>query len=490
MIKKEGYHILFIVLGSVCLNFLNSPLNENFFDDKEIFRYAGLVIYKGGVPYRDVFDHKPPLIYFLNAMNWYFSPWVTWMMDTLLVLFATLLFYRLCKKNKIAWPWFLPLIFNLLIRYSLVSFGNGMTREYTAAFLLIFFCSMLGNAGHKYFLMGLLTGLTAWMQQDALITLAPFMAYSLFEPPEPAKSVMGKRLLAAGAGFMVISLPLVLYFITNQSLSYLWQDAFVFNLHAPGIQPDIIEKIKVIKHALHEVEYEMAFYTALILGLAGFFMKHKKPGLLGMSLLALLFSFAGEFLSGRLKAGNSFTYYLLPLAATIPILVWVVFSGTQVSFLQEKRAQLIFSIMISVTLFLGTMRYAAGFRLTGNKSGLFVDIPEKEYLKTQNLSDYQLYVFDDSNLIYLYNYFRILSPSPWIYHYIWGWSSDWDTGNKNFYSILRDLLSHKTRFILDCSEARNTMRFSPVYPEWKQFLQSYYVRISTDSSNRSLWRIQ
>ena len=62
-----------------------------------------------------------------------------------------------------------------------------------------------------------------------------------------------------------------------------------------------------------------------------------------------------------------------------------------------------------------------------------------DYLKTQSLSDDQLFVFDDSNFTYLYNYFGILSPSRWIYHYFWNWSADWDADNKIFYSILTDL---------------------------------------------------
>src|SRR3984893_8194790 len=152
--KKERFFLLLLILISIALNLLNIPTSELFFDEKEIFKYAGLVIYKGGVPYRDFFDHKPPLIYFLNALNWYFDAWIPWLLDTFLVLFATLLFYWLCRKSKLAWPWFLPFIFNLLIRYSLVSFGNGMTREYTAVFLLIFFCVLQGNAKYKYYLLG------------------------------------------------------------------------------------------------------------------------------------------------------------------------------------------------------------------------------------------------------------------------------------------------------------------------------------------------
>ncbi len=488
--KKERYFLLFLILVSVTLNLLNIPTSELFSDDKEIFKYAGLVIYKGGVPYRDFFDHKPPLIYFLNAFNWYFNVWVPWLLDTFLVLFSTLLFYWLCRKSKLSWPWLLPFIYNLLIRYSLVSFGNGMTREYTAVFLLMFFCVMQGNAKYKYYLMGLLTGLSFWMQQDSLITLVPFLFYSFYSSAESLPVSMRQKALGMTAGFITISIPLILYFTSHQSLSYLWEDAFLFNLHAPGNHSGIIEKIRNCKHALHEVEFEMPFYTALILGTASLFLKNRKPVLLRMSILTLFLSFSAELLSGRMKPGNSFVYYLLPLAATIPILVYVVFTETQASFLQDKRAQLIFSVMLGSTLLLGTLRFASGFRFSGNRNVRFPDTPGMDYLKTQSLSDDQLFVFDDSNFIYLYNYFGILSPSRWIYQYFWSWSASWDADNKIFYSILADLQVHKTRFIVDCSESRNSFRNRPVYGDWKKFLDDHYTLVAKDSLNRKLWRIQ
>jgi hypothetical protein len=191
-----------------------------------------------------------------------------------------------------------------------------------------------------------------------------------------------------------------------------------------------------------------------------------------------------------LKPGSSFVYYLLPLAATIPILVYIVFTETQASFLQDKRAQLIFSVMLGTTLLFGTLRYASGFRFSGNKNDQFPDTPGMDYLKTASLSDNQLFVFDDSNYIYLYNYFGILSPSRWIYQYFWNWSTSWDADNRIFHSIVRDLQVHKTRFILDCSESRNSFKNRPAFEEWKKFLEAHYILVAKDNSNRKLWRIQ
>ena len=258
----------------------------------------------------------------------------------------------------------------------------------------------------------------------------------------------------------------------------------------PGNDSGLMEKIRNCKHALHEVEFEMPFYTALILGISCLFLKNRRPVLLRMGILTLLLSFSAELLSGRMKPGNSFVYYLLPLAAAIPVLVYIVFTETQASFLQDKRAQLIFSVMLGTTLLLGTVRYASGFRFSSNKNDGFPNTPGMDYLKSQSLTDYQLFVFDDSNYIYLYNYFGILSPSRWIYQYFWNWSASWDADNRIFSSILRDLQIHQTRFILDCSESRNSFRNRPAYEEWKKFLETHYTLVAKDNLNRKLWRIQ
>ena len=212
--------------------------------------------------------------------------------------------------------------------------------------------------------------------------------------------------------------------------------------------------------------------------------------LLKMGILTLFLSFSAQLLSGRMRPGNSFVYYLLPLAAAIPILVYIVFAETQASFLQDKRAQLVLSLMLGTTLLLGTLRYASGFHFGGKKDAQYPEAPGLDYLKTQSLSDGQLFVFDDSNFIYLYNYFGILSPSRWIYQYFWNWSPEWDADNKIFYSILADLQIHKTRFILDCSEARNSFRNRSAYTEWRKFLDMHYTLVSSDHLNRKLWRIQ
>jgi len=104
------------------------------------------------------------------------------------------------------------LLFNLLIRNSLVSMGGSMTREYTAIFLLLFFCIMLGRLRYKYILLGILGGLTGWMQQDAMITLLPLLLYVQLVGGEQTAQTWSKKFLLFAAGFMLISLPVLSFF--------------------------------------------------------------------------------------------------------------------------------------------------------------------------------------------------------------------------------------------------------------------------------------
>src|SRR6202012_3596350 len=150
----------FVCTISVLLSLMYLPPYDMPCGDKEVYRYVGRVMLKGGVPYRDVFDHKPPLIFFLNyAALLPGGNYGLWIIDTCLVLLVTGMFYSLCKKYRLPLPWILPLLFNLMLRDFMMSLGMGMTREYTAIFQMIFFCVLLGKYKYRYFILGLLSGL-------------------------------------------------------------------------------------------------------------------------------------------------------------------------------------------------------------------------------------------------------------------------------------------------------------------------------------------
>ena len=73
-LTTRNYWLLWIgiclVYILIRLNTVSIPLDR----DEGIFGYAGQVILNHGLPYRDVFDHKPPIVFYLNALALLFVP--------------------------------------------------------------------------------------------------------------------------------------------------------------------------------------------------------------------------------------------------------------------------------------------------------------------------------------------------------------------------------------------------------------------------------
>jgi hypothetical protein len=141
MMNRTYSTLFFLLAAGLLLTLLYCPPVDIPLDDKEVFRYGGWDISRGGIPYRDFFDHKPPLIYFLYFLA--HGSWGLWLIDLALVLSATAVFFQTCVKHKLPFPWLLPLLFNLMLRDFLICGGIGMTREYSTIFQLIFFCVLI-----------------------------------------------------------------------------------------------------------------------------------------------------------------------------------------------------------------------------------------------------------------------------------------------------------------------------------------------------------
>jgi len=58
-----------VALLAVAIHLPNLPFGKAPQEDAGVFLYAAQVLLDGGLPYRDVWDHKPPLIYVLDALG-------------------------------------------------------------------------------------------------------------------------------------------------------------------------------------------------------------------------------------------------------------------------------------------------------------------------------------------------------------------------------------------------------------------------------------
>ena len=488
IIQRSNYSLIIVLAAPVLLNLLFTPYSNPVFCDTETYRYVSLVMMKGGVPYRDVFDHKPPLIYFVSYTGLFLGGWLQWLVDTLLAMLATFLFYRLCRKYRLPYPWLLPLLFNLMLRDFIIFVTAGLTREYTTILLLIFFCVLMSEHRRRYYGLGILSGLIFFFQQEQVLALIPFFIYDLTRRRE--KDVpAGRRIMAIAAGGLTVAAPIILYFAFHHALAAFWRDAFGFNfgVYTTSIRESFGDHLKRAKRILDYGNYEVPFLVAVTLGISALLFRGSNKRLIGACLAAVALSITPEFMGGRGTMGDIRHYYL-PLSASLCMLLFSVFAFTEEPFLQAKKVHAIFGVLVCTSL--GYIALQHGTHLAPRSQREVPASPALRYLRQHPPGDYQLYEFGDHAYIYAYNEFRILAPSRWVFHHLWTVYDNWDMDHAILRSIGQDLLRHRTSYIIDCIDDPAKHFHDPeAYVIWHSFLVEHYQQVAlTDTSGVTLWK--
>jgi hypothetical protein len=122
--------LLTAIVLSPCNPYINPPNVDNGF-----FLYAGRVILHGGLPYRDVWDSKPPAIFYMDALGLWIgrdTRWGVWFLEFIFIGGASLSGYAVLKKiwqpgaaifGSLIWMWGVSQIIvtgNLIEEYPLL----------------------------------------------------------------------------------------------------------------------------------------------------------------------------------------------------------------------------------------------------------------------------------------------------------------------------------------------------------------------------------
>ncbi|MBS1664658.1 MAG: hypothetical protein JST68_26670 [Bacteroidetes bacterium] len=489
--SRQHYYSLFLLLGaSLLLSMAFSPPFDLSVSDKEFFKYTGMAIMRGQVPYRDFFDHKPPLIYFINYAGYILGPWGLWLINTGLCLAVTFFFFRICTQFKLTFPWLLPLLFNLMIRDNMISVGANFTREYSTYFVMLFFITLMSKIRYRYFLLGLFTALTFFTQQDQVLLLVPFLLHAFLSKDTASYA---SRFIRMSAGFLSVTAPIIAYFALNHSLTYFWEDAYVFNFSIYiREKKTLAEHFKTIKRVLDGGNYEVPFMTAAALGLTALWTRHKQKALLLAALLSVILCMSSEWMGGRLEGtseSKDFVGYFLPLSATVCIVLFVVFAFTEEPWLLDRRLQLPYAALLIISLSYTALQHGANLPRRKDQSSL--NRPELAYLKEQNLKDYQLYAFLDEDYALFYTTLKTLSPNRWAYQQFWLWYRTWDKDQKTLQSIADDLTRHHTTYLLMTPERITEMINPDCRTWWMNFVTSHYQPLAVPGGREGvLWKIK
>ena len=131
--------------------------------DANVYKYVGQVIRDGGMPYRDVFDHKGPLLYLIHAVGGYIHEYKgEWVFEFAAIFVTACMFYLIarllkCKPRQALLATIVPL--TLLESTMGGTFGAGgccclFAMPFTSISLYIFL---------KYFISGKVKNISVWL---------------------------------------------------------------------------------------------------------------------------------------------------------------------------------------------------------------------------------------------------------------------------------------------------------------------------------------
>ena len=472
---------VFFVLGPTSP--WNMPLT---YRDSGVFLYAGWRILNGEIPYRDFWDHKPPVIFYINALGLLItnnSRWGVWLIEFLAVCLAAYIGFRLVRKFLGPYPAVFSL-FLWLLTLAFVVEGGNLTTEYAlllqfAALWLIYDSDKPGFPNWRWFLVGILGGLAFFTKQT---TIGIWIAIVLYLTIQRLYSRQAKRwikeIFFIAAGGLSICVGVVAFFALNGALEQFWSAAFQFNFVYSSSVGGVEDRLKPILEGLGDLKGVGIFQFAMIGYIIGLFVFFKRNilrdglPLLAVGLIALPVEWILIFIQGRIVPHYLMT--LLPVLALFTgITFWVLFSWLS-SWKPSKLVQLLFLFGIVGIFIWGTYtaykKQVLAYRQENDTSVI-------DYIKTMSSPDDPVLILGAKTLINFFS--QRESPTRFVYQkplYTEGYMSE-----SMILEFLTDIIESQNTFILSPDNSPSLVFKFPIQTEAidKQIeqLQSQYQAI-------------
>lgn len=315
-----GIVFVYVILR---INMVNIPLER----DEGMFGYMGQLILDGGLPYRDAFDHKPPVVFYLNALALILVPPTPFGIHLFLHIYNFITLIALYMLARTYWEspraglW-------VALAFAVFSSSPGIEgyAATTEMFLLLpltlsfLFAVLAVRKGRSYcsVLSGLFGALTFWTKQTSAFIILFFVLYLIVAqlPGHRVKSFDFvrrplKSLLLWCCGFLTISLMIVGYFYYGGGLDEFLYANFTYNFtYSKGLKFTTV--LPAFWRVIRKIVSGNFFiiFVGLVVSIVSMF-RRKKTGYVVSAFF--LFSFLSTI------PGHAYWHYFAQLAPAIAI---------------------------------------------------------------------------------------------------------------------------------------------------------------------------
>lgn len=355
--------------GTIIALFPSNPNNMTLPSrDSGVFLYVAWRLVNGDIPYRDVWDHKPPLIYFVDALGLTLTPgslWGVWFLQMIFIFFTLFFIYKLLLKEfgiYAALAGALTLTSGLL---TVLQRGN-VTEEYALVFQALGFWLFVA-AWRKDFpiraslWIGLVGGLAFNFKQTTIGIWITYGAILLIIRLLQRKLPLAD-LLSLLAGWLIPSVVLVIYLASQNAAADFWQQSFLYNFVYIGKHEGIRRLIPVFIKGFAYLRNGWILYFAILGWLAGLgyvWLKRKAFAEIHPLILIGLVNLPVEVILITVSGRSILHYYLTPLPVMAILAAVLVYTAPfligKIPHLPAQKIEKWTPVMILAVMLLGQL---------------------------------------------------------------------------------------------------------------------------------------
>ncbi|HTA79032.1 MAG TPA: hypothetical protein VK720_05765 [Terracidiphilus sp.] len=319
-----------LISCAISLPLASTTALEPAYHDGAIFMYVGEMWRRGLIPYLQVFDNKPPGIFFVTAIASAF-PHSFWILSFILFLFAMGCILSVKKTLQIAgapertvfWG---TIATALIVNLRYYGAGSSITEPYMLAPMAASMCAFayaLRSGKLRYvFLAGVCSGIACAFKPFALSVFAAQVVFVIFHHAPPSvfpgkvRAILGS-ILANIAGAAAAWAPIFAYFALHGALKQMLDASFFYNLHyGMASQPKPLELLTSVAENLVPLSSTLG---CIFIGLVALRRQPsrtpgKRSALWDLTLLWFAFSLVLVFMAGR-----GYRHYYLSLTPSLSV---------------------------------------------------------------------------------------------------------------------------------------------------------------------------
>lgn len=469
--------ISFVLFLSVVLISPSNPFENLPGQDNGVFLYAGQQILQGDIPYRDFWDHKGPLVFYLNALGLALasgSRWGVWILELTFLFLTAVGIYQIAEKkwSRLIAVLSLVIWFIFLTRVSsYLRFGDS---NYTETYSLLFsvwtiFFYLWSQENKKtfspYFLIGIFASLSFALRPNNISIYLSIIIIELFGYIFWDNQLGLRRIIYIAIGGATGLALIYLFFWINNAETELLDAIFTYNFEYSQKNGNPKNRFSVFMQGVRN------FYWLPVIIIIGstvqlIYLYIKKKLLQNQFTLLLLIGFLIEVVLSSLSGRALLHYYISWVPMIVLLLINFLYSLVPIKlkdiFAKQNIAQ--FGILIIIVLFCifnisSVLTYIRIFNEIRNTHQLERESAMIEFIKNTTEPENKILVWgNDVWINFLAN-----RESPTKYAYQYSLFLPNYTNHQKVESFLEDLKTCPPIYILE--PIVNTDEIIPLSPE-------------------------